>query len=302
MPAKHVRRITPRPKKNSKEFFIWCDESDQSGKFFSNFYGGVLVKSDDLHEVMHTLQKVCRRLHLRDEIKWQKISDHYVMKYMELMDVFFDLVKAGKIKVRIMFIQNAYKTMHLLDMPKRDVFFILYHQLIKHAFGLIHSNNDGKEIFLRLYFDFLPYTLKKREIFKQSIHNLQSTKPFRFAGIKIRNRDVSEVDSKKHLLMQMLDVVLGAVCFYLNNKHKEFHEEKEQRSRRTKAKQKVYKHINKRIRQIRKGFNMGMSTGINSKQDHWIHNYRHWKFTPAEFGPNKAFSNGNILFSINHDH
>ena len=298
MPSKHVRRTTPRPKKNSEEYFIWCDESDQSGKFFSNFYGGVLVKSEDLHEVMYTLQKVCRRLHLRDEIKWQKISDHYVIKYIALMDAFFDLVKEGKIKVRIMFIQNAYKTIHLHGMHKRDIFFILYYQLIKHAFGLIHSNNNGNEIFLRLYFDFLPYTLKKREIFKQLLNNLQSLKPFQRAGIKIRKRDISEVDSKKHLLMQMLDVVLGSVCFYLNNKHKEIPQEEEHGTRRTRAKEKAYKHINKRIREMRQGFNMGMSTGISSRQDHWMHNYRHWKFTPTEFEADKAFLNGNVLFPV----
>ncbi|HEX5154159.1 MAG TPA: DUF3800 domain-containing protein [Parafilimonas sp.] len=292
MLSKHIRRITPRPKKNSKEYFIWCDESDQSGKFFSNFYGGVLVKSENLHEVMHDLQKVCRRLHLYDEIKWQKISDHYVVKYTALMDAFFNLIKDGKIKVRIMFIQNTYKTIHLHDMHKRDVFFILYRQLVKHAFGLIHSNNDGKEIFLRLYFDFLPYTLKKKEIFKQSLNNLQSSSSFQLAGIKIRKRDISEVDSKKHLLLQTLDVVLGAVCFYLNNKHKEILQQKEG-SRRTRAKEKVYKYINKRIKQIRKGFNMSTSTGITSEQDHWIHNYRHWRFTPAAF----EADNESILFA-----
>ena len=288
MPLKHVRRTTPRPKKNGKEYFIWCDESDQSGKFFSNFYGGVLVKSEDLHEVMHALQKVCRRLHLHDEIKWQKISDHYVMKYIALMDVFFNLIKEDKIKVRIMFIQNAYKTSDLYDMHKRDVFFILYHQLIKHAFGLIHSNTNEKEMFLRLYFDFLPYTLKKREMFKQSLHNLQSLKSFQFAGIKIRKPDIAEVDSKKHLMMQMLDVVLGAVCFYLNNKHKEVPREKEHKSRRTRAKEKVYRYISKRIKEIKKGFNMSASTGITSEQDHWLHSYRHWKFAPTEFEADKA--------------
>jgi len=49
---------------------------------------------------------------------------------------------------------------------------------------------------------------------------------------------------------------------------------------------------------MRKGFNMGMSTGINSKRDHWMHNYRHWKFTPSEFEADKAFLNGNVLFPI----
>jgi hypothetical protein len=28
-----------------KEYIIFCDESDASGKYYSNFYGGVLVGS-----------------------------------------------------------------------------------------------------------------------------------------------------------------------------------------------------------------------------------------------------------------
>ena len=139
---KHIKRARPKPKKNAKEYFIWCDESDQSGKFFSDFYGGVLVKSEHLKEVMDKLQKVCRRLHLNDEIKWHKVSEHYVAKYIDLMNIFFGLIKEEKIRVRIMFTQNAYVATHLQETHKRDRFFILYYHFIKHAFGLPHSN-DG---------------------------------------------------------------------------------------------------------------------------------------------------------------
>jgi len=281
--AKHVRRARPRLKKQSKEYFIWCDESDQAGKFFSNFYGGVLVKSEDLKEVMDKLQNACKKLHLNDEIKWHKISEHYVSKYIHLMDTFFDLVKKGKVKVRIMFTQNAYIATHLHEAHKRDRFFILYYQFIKHAFGLAYSRDGENETFLRLYFDLLPDTLEKRQIFKEYIKSLQTSRPFQLAGIKIRKQDITEVDSRKHLLLQMIDVVLGAICFKLNNKHKEIPTGKKRRGKRTRAKEKVYKHINKKIRETRKGFNIGTSTGISAKEDYWLHQYRHWRFLPSHF-------------------
>jgi len=44
----------------------------------------------------------------------------------------------------------------------------------------------------------------------------------------------------------------------------------------------------KRIKEIKKGFNMSASTGITSEQDHWLHSYRHWKFAPTEFEADKA--------------
>jgi hypothetical protein len=288
-PAKHIRRVRLRPKKYSREYFIWCEESDQSGKLFSNFYGGVLVKSEDLAEVIYTLENTCKRLYLLDEIKWHKISKHYVDKYTEIMDVFFDLVIKGKVKVRIMFTKNIYKTTHLHNGHKRDDFFMLYYQFIKHAFGFEYSNGSKNEIFLRLHFDILPYSLDRRRLFKEYIKNLQASRPFQRAGIRLRKQDITEVDSKKHLLLQMLDVVLGAVCFRLNNKHKELLPGKKRRSKRNKAKEKVDKHIIEKIRTIRKGFNMGMSTGSTSKEDHCHHAYRHWRFLSAKSDTDNTF-------------
>jgi hypothetical protein len=279
----HTRKATIRLKKNSKEYFIWCDESDSKGKYCSNFYGGVLVRSEHLREVQASLQQICKKLHLFDEIKWHKVSQHYVEKYMNLMDTFFKFIEEDKVKVRIMFTQNAYVATHLTERHKTEEFFILYYQFIKHAFGLPFSNNTDNDIYLRLYFDYLPDTLERRQVFKEYIKGLQTTRNFRLARLKIRKQDITEVDSKRHLLLQMLDVVLGSMCFSLNNKHKEIPPGKKRRGKRTIAKEKLYKHINKKLRKLRTGFNVGANTGIISKQDYWKHSYRHWSFRPSEF-------------------
>lgn len=281
--ASHTKKAAIRLKKQGKEYFIWCDESDSKGKYYSNFYGGVLVKSEDLKEVQLSISKICKKLHLYDEVKWHKVSQHYLSKYMEAMDVFFNLIATNKVKVRIMFTQNAYIAKHLTDKHKTEEFFILYYQFIKHAFGLPYSNNTSSDIYLRLYFDYLPDKLEKKQVFKEYIKGLQTSKPFRLAKIKIRKQDIAEVNSKKHLLLQFLDVVLGAMCFRLNNKHREIPEGKKRRGRRTVAKEKLYKHINKKQREIRKGFNIGATTGRESKEDFWLHSYRHWNFRPSDF-------------------
>ena len=49
--------------------------------------------------------------------------------------------------------------------------------------------------------------------------------------------------------------------------------------KRTKAKEKLYKIINSNIREIRKNFNMGITTGISGNQsNYWKDPYRHWNF------------------------
>lgn len=261
------------------EYFIWCDESVKKGKYYSNFYGGVLVKAKDSKHVNDSLQQVCDKLFLKDELKWVKVSTAYLEKYKTLTDEFFRLMKAGKVKVRIMFTQNAEKPLGLTTEHLKNEYFILYYQFFKHAFGLPYSNPDLKPVFIRAYFDYLPDTLEMRQQFKEYIKGLQSQRMFQLAHIKFRKDDITEVDSKKHLLLQCLDIVLGSMAFRLNDMHKEKPEGQHRRGKKTIAKEKLYKHINKHIRELRPGFNIGISTGINLETDKWEHAYRHWKFS-----------------------
>ncbi|UTA67270.1 hypothetical protein [Emticicia sp. 21SJ11W-3] len=113
------------------EYFIWCDESVKKGRYFSNFYGGVLVKSKDLSYVQRKLTKVCEDVGFRNEIKWQKVTEQYLEKYKTVMDAFFDLMEEGKIKMRVMFTQNSNKPLNLSEDQIQDEFFILYYQFIR---------------------------------------------------------------------------------------------------------------------------------------------------------------------------
>ena len=87
-------------------YIIYCDESEENGRYFSNFYGGALVRSTELEQVQRTLEKRKQKLNLFSEVKWKKITENYAQKYSELPDTFFDLVQANKIKVRVMFTQH----------------------------------------------------------------------------------------------------------------------------------------------------------------------------------------------------
>ena len=40
------------------EFVIYTDESVKDGKFFSNFYGGALIRSSDLSDVLVALARI----------------------------------------------------------------------------------------------------------------------------------------------------------------------------------------------------------------------------------------------------
>ena len=95
---------------DEKEYIIFCDESDVSGKYYSNFYGGVLVGTSQYQRIMNRLDALKVDLNLYGEVKWEKVSQNYLVKYQSLMECFFEEISAGNLRLRIMFRQNAYRS------------------------------------------------------------------------------------------------------------------------------------------------------------------------------------------------
>ncbi|MBX3414359.1 MAG: hypothetical protein KF708_16850, partial [Pirellulales bacterium] len=65
--------------------------------------------------------------HLFREVKWQKVTENYLSKYIELMDEFFDFVAADRVKVRIMFTQNRLVPVGLTTEQRRLEYYLLYY-------------------------------------------------------------------------------------------------------------------------------------------------------------------------------
>ncbi|HEY8530257.1 MAG TPA: hypothetical protein VIL22_11310 [Paenibacillaceae bacterium] len=133
-----------------------------------------------------------------------------------------------------------------------------------------------------MYFDELPVNAANKEKFKSFIESLQNTKEFLTANLRIKKENITEVKSDQHVLLQYMDIILGAMYFRLNDLHKVKPEGQRTRGKRTIAKEKLYKHINRRIRAIYPGFNIGISTGTRTPSDRWNHPYRHWLFIPSQ--------------------
>jgi len=274
-----------------KEITLYCDESEIKGQFFSNFYGGALIKSIHANEIQRVLKDKKIQLNLHGEVKWQKVTGNYLDKYIDLMGTFFNFIKEDKIKVRIMFSQNCNVAEGLEPYHIEHEYFILYYHFIKHAFGLQYANNSSNILNVRAYFDKLPDTKEKCELFKDHIHGLNRYIEFKKGKISIDREQITEVVSHKHDILQCLDIILGAVQFRLNDKHKEIPNGSRTRGKRTIAKEKLYKFINSKIREIYPSFNIGISTGLKGDiKNRWQHPYRHWLFVPknASFRENST--------------
>lgn len=197
---------------------------------------------------------------------------------MELIDFFFKFVNSNKVKIRIMFRQNANVPQNLSRDHEEKEYFLLYYQFIKHAFGIDYCNpNDNDQVVLKMYFDKLPDTKKKNKEFKGYIYSLNDF--FCINNVHIYNEDIAEVDSKNHVILQCMDIILGAMNFKLNDMDKEKMPGSNRRGKRTIAKEKLYKNILKNIKENYKNFNIGVSTSTRGDYtNNWKDPYRHWCF------------------------
>lgn len=260
-------------------YIMYCDESSERGPKYGDFFGGCIIKSTDLYEVETALNKKKEELNLFGEIKWTKVTSQYLDKYMEMMDAFFSFVKAGKVKVRIMFraIQDI-----PTDPAHRGVenkYFKLYYQFIKHGFGLnaIPSSEQPTNLIINL--DALPDNRVQRNTFKDFLCKLPGQIHADYLHIDPRN--IIEVDSHDHVLLQCTDIVMGAMYFRLNALHKAIPEGKRCRGKKTVAKEKLYQHIYQCVCEMHPKFNIGVSTGKRGHENpHWNSPYEHWKFVP----------------------
>lgn len=255
---------------------IWLDESDKHGKFYSNFYGGILVLSKHREEVLRRMEAIRNKMGINDEIKWQKVNSYHFEKYVGIIDELFQMGKEGLLKIRIFFRHNQFEP-NLTSEKRKEEYPILYYQFIKYAFGLIFADdNEG----IRLYLDEIPLNQEDKLNFIGHLYQLKDDLAFKNKGIRFVEKGISEVDSKSHLPLQFMDVILGAICFKLNEKDKLRSDGDERPGKRTILKLKLYKHINKRIREIYPDFNIGISTPIKDESDRWFQVYRHWSFKP----------------------
>ena len=264
-------------------FIIYCDESADKGPKYSDFFGGCIVNSKNVNDITKALEKKKKELNLYGEIKWTKVTDNYLEKYIEMMDVFFSFIKDGMIKVRIMFRRSDELIEKSTQNSIEDKYFKLYYQFLKHSFGLMSIPKQYEPAKIIVFLDSLPDKKGRRDEFKEYLHNMPNTKAFNDVDIEIRSRDIIEVDSKDHVLLQCTDIILGAMNFKLNQYNKFIPEGSSRRGKRTIAKEKLYKHIQRNISEIHPSFNTGVSTGFRGyKNPHWDSPYEHWLFVSSE--------------------
>lgn len=266
-----------------REFILIADESIQKGPLYSSFFGGLLIPSDRVEPVSSALAEEKLRLNLRNEVKWKKTSLNYLEKYIQLVSFFFNFVRSGDVKVRIMFTPNHFLPRNLSRYHRENKYTLLYYQFIKHAFDFRYCDLGPGQIALQIRLDDLPGTPQQKRVFKQFLYalNVSSNAFFPPTGARfhIPEGGIGEINSQDSDLLQCLDVILGAMQFRLNQRYKATNQVTGVRARKTSAKDVLSTHIVGLVQDIVPGFRPEVSTWA-SPELRWKHPFRHWSFKP----------------------
>jgi hypothetical protein len=268
-----------------KHYIIYADESVKKGRFFSNFFGGALLAASEQEPISRELESVKFDLGLTHEVKWQHVDQSCVDRYIAFVRAYFAYVATSRLKVRIMFTQNMRVPKNLEKRHYDDQYFILYYEFIKYAFGLKYADhNPYQAVLVRILPDKIPDTQERIDRFKDYLCRIPYSAFMRGDNLVIPRDFIADVNSKEHVILQGLDLILGSMASKLNGKLDEKPAGKKRRGKRTLAKEKLYKVINQEIRKIYPNFNVGISTGCHyGPSDRWTHPYRHWLFTPKVY-------------------
>lgn len=263
-----------------RHYIIYSDESDKKGKYYSNFFGGVLLKAEDREEIDALLNEKKIELNLNREIKWDRVTANYLEKYKEFISFYFSFVATSRLRVRLMFTQNIHVPKGLSKEQVEERYLRLYYQFYKHGFGIKYCNpNSLDRVYFHIFPDQIPENAEKIRAFKSRVSSIPDAYDMRGINVTIPVRHINDIDSSEHVILQGLDIILGSVCAQLNGKLYAKPDGSRRRGKRTIAKEKLYRHINAEIRQIRPGFNVGVNTGTNiGPRDRWADPYRHWLF------------------------
>lgn len=266
----------------SKEYFIYCDESSDKGKLYGSFYGGLLIPAEKVQKIEKALRDTAINQGFNSELKWQKVTLNYLEKYKNFINEVFKFISNGDIKIRIMFSKNGDIMHHADNYQREHKYFLLYYQFIKHAFGLTKIDNPTKRpIKIRVYLDQLPDTKEKAQRFKGYIHALEKQPNFKAIPLKFPEDQIAEIDSKEHILLQSIDLILGAMYFYLNGLYEEIPDGQAKLGKRTLAKKALFDAIYENIKKIEPNFDIAKSTkGYDISI--FTQPYRHWLFIPKQ--------------------
>lgn len=210
---------------------IYTDESRTSGKNPFMLFGCIALKDEALPDFETAIESFRLSRNMVREMKWAKVSNGKLNEYKEFADLFFDQMRRGNCHFHSLVVERQivdYETYHEGD---RDV------GMGKLHFALLCSGvgrRYGRSGYMHVRIDDRKSRTGPTELMRILNNGMFS----RFGVDTCPFLSVEAVDSKDFDLVQMVDVLIGAIGWQWNGHHK--------RSESSAAKSALAKHISRR--------------------------------------------------------
>ena len=187
------------------------DESGISGHRFT-VVGALCLRSELIPQVHSAIAKFRETYNMTRELKWSRITDQKEEEYAALVDYFFALNNQNLLQFHsIVFDNHAANHSRYNDGDADKALSKLYYQLMVHKFG----KTCGPDGDLCVCVDRRNSSTSLEDLRRMS--NAAIARDCGVNGSPIKQ--VIPLDSKGDDLLQINDVILGAVCAARNGRH-----------------------------------------------------------------------------------
>ena len=284
-PEKHASEIRLKARELSCNwkagaYSVISDESERKGRRYSYFYGGLLIPNASIPECRFLLSAVALSCRIKGEIKWTKTSLHNVEAYMQMASTFLMLVEEGSCRLRVAYNSNDH--LHAASAKRgtsKALYLKLYHNFLLNGFSLRWANLPPKSKDLFFLMDRLPVGADDGETFATTLSKIPNQWALGRCKVPdspftVHHKNVSEIESSTCLLLQMVDMMTGAMYSLANELADQPGSGVD--TNRGRAKNALGLHIIQRLRQMTRCPNLSVHE-TSAMSGSWFEvPYRHW--------------------------
>lgn len=185
----------------SKTFNIYCDESchlENDHKPFM-FLGYISCAYSQIKAHNERINDIKKKHNFYAEIKWNKVNKTKLKFYIELIDYFF----ATDLRFRAIGIDKSKVNTGAFGKTYDDHYYTMYYYLL--------HNKINTEYTYNVYLDI------KDTLSANKVRKLKDILNVKFGVF----RNVQNIVSKESLLLQLADLIIGAISYNKNNEEKQ---------------------------------------------------------------------------------
>ena len=183
-----------------KTFNLYCDESchlENDHKKFM-FLGSISSAYNQVKLHSEKIQGIKQKHNFYGEIKWANVSRSKFHFYMELIDYFF----STDLKFRCIGVEKSKINNGKFNQSFDDFYYKMYYQLLNHNIDSRYSYNAYLDI--------------KDTLSAFKVRKLREILNIKYSVF----RNIQNIRSQESLLLQLADLIMGAISYLHNNEEK----------------------------------------------------------------------------------